>query len=479
MKDITPVILCGGAGARLWPLSRDLHPKQFQPVGGTGTQTFFQKTVLRHVEQGFKAPIVVSADHYARVVEQQLSAITRKARLILEPMPMGTGPAVLAAALTLAKVDPRALMLVAPSDHVIRGDVTTPIRAAATAAQAGHIVVFGVTPRYAETGYGYILDAGPVSGQSGLRHAGGFIEKPSQYRASELIAAGTAYWASGISLFTAETLIAEFAHLAPETLKAVKAAVIGAEDRCLSARSYAQAQSRATEQLIFENSRRILLAPLDVEWDDVGCWSSMQALGDHDDKGNQLEGDVISVDTKNSMVRAGGKLVAVVGMSDLILVDTPDALLVTRRGRCQNVRQVVETLKKAHRQEARGLPQDPTQRVPADQNWGESLRLSNAGQVDMSLLRLRGGASLHVKGTPERQIVLLSGRLNVTQDGASKWLKERGQLELKTGESAHLENPDETTVEALMMTHRKPSESVNKVVQPVPEQARKIIERRV
>lgn len=270
------------------------------------------------------------------------------------------------------------------------------------------------------------------------------------------MSSGSAYWASGISMFTAETIIAEFARFAPDTLRAVKAAVTAAQGDVLSQSSYAQAASGSTEQMVFENSARMLLAPLDVDWDDVGCWTSMHAIGEHDSEGNLMRGDVVSVDTQNSMVRAEDKLVAVVGVSDLIVVDTPDALLVTRRGRCQSVRQVVDRLKQSRRKEGHQFAHDPTQRPPADHSWGESLRLKQAGQVDMSLLRIAGGSAIHLTGTPERQIILLSGRINVARGARNSWLNPRDQLRLGRGEQAQLENPDETEVEALMMTHRAP-----------------------
>lgn len=194
----------------------------------------------------------------------------------------------MAAALTLARKTPNALMLVAPSDHVIKGDVTRAVKAARSAAQSGHIVVFGIPPRYAETGFGYILDQGAVAGMEGVRHCGGLVEKPSHFKASQLIASNAAFWASGISLFTADTLIAEFARFAPETLKAMKAAVCGARENLLSRPSYAQASIGSTEQMIFERSARMLRAPLDVEWDDVGCWTSMHAIGNQDAKPSKI-----------------------------------------------------------------------------------------------------------------------------------------------------------------------------------------------
>jgi mannose-1-phosphate guanylyltransferase/mannose-6-phosphate isomerase len=437
-------------------MSRDLNPKQFQPVEGFGSQSFFQQTVLRHATRTFAKPLVVSASHYAETVADQLHEIGQTAQVLLEPVARGTGPAVLAAALTLARTSPKALMLVAPSDHVIKGDMSTAISAAKSAALGGHIVVFGVTPRYAETGFGYVLDAGPVMGHDGLRRSGGFVEKPSHYKASELIASESAYWASGLSLFTAETLIAEYAKFAPSTLDAVKAALSGSDRSELSAPSYMRAQNTSTEQLIFQNSERLMLAPMDVEWDDLGCWTSMHSIGARDPNGNLLQGDVLSVQSKNSMVRGDDKLVALVGVSDLIVVDTPDALLVTKRGRCQNVRKVVESLKQARRQEVRAFPHDPVQTVPQDHGWGESLRLKQAGQVDMSLLRVAAGHVVHLTGACERQVMLLSGRVNVARGGHNSWLSAREQLVLAEGEQAHLENPDDKEVEALVMNHRTP-----------------------
>lgn len=465
MKNITPIILCGGTGARLWPMSRDMKPKQFQPVDGVGTQTFFQRTVLRHVAPGFAAPVVVSGARYQGEVRGQLAEIGKSANILLEPMARGTGPAVLAAALLAARKDPKSLLLVAPSDHLINGDLCAAVRGAADAALSGHIVVFGIAPRYPETGYGYIQDAGPVSGQSGLRKCGGFVEKPSHYKAAQLLASKAAYWASGLSLFTAETLINEFRKFAPETLDAVKAALTAEVDGLMSGVSYAQAQSGATETLIFERSARMLLAPLDLEWDDVGSWSAMHAIGMQDGEGNLLQGDVLSVDTQNSMVRSDGKLVAVVGMSDLILVDTPDALLVTRRGRCQDVRQVVEALKQARRSEGHRFTHDRAAVPATGQPWRQNLKLSQAGDVDMSLMRIPGGSGVHLSGQPERQLIVLSGRLSASQDGQSRWLRARDQLVLTQGDTAHLENPDDTEVEALMLCHRSCARAASKVQQ--------------
>ena len=357
MKSITPLILCGGSGARLWPLSRQSHPKQFQPLRGDGAQSFFQKTVARHAGRGFTRPIVVSAVGYRDQIRESLRNMGRSAQVILEPSAQGTGPAVLAAALVAARQDPRSLLLVSPSDHMIRGDMSSAIQASVSAALAGHIVVFGIKPRYAETGYGYVLDAGPVAGFEVLRKSGGFVEKPSQYRASELLASGSSFWASGISLFTAETIINEFARVAPKTLQAVRASLPeGHSDEITLGRSnYLQAYKSSTEVLIFENSERLLLAPVDVDWSDVGCWTSMHRMGRKDGRGNVLEGDILARDTKNSYVRSDGKLVAVVGMQDVIVVDTEDALLVTRRGQCQDVARVVDELRLRRRTEGDGF----------------------------------------------------------------------------------------------------------------------------
>ncbi|MEO0916898.1 MAG: sugar phosphate nucleotidyltransferase, partial [Pseudomonadota bacterium] len=318
-------------------MSRTQSPKQFQPVAGKGSLTFFQATVQRHRIKGFGRPVIVTAAQHAKLVSRQLQEIQCDATVICEPMARNTGPAVLAAAMVIEGETPGALMLVAPSDHIIQGNLNTPILAMRKAAADGRIVTFGIKPTYPETGYGYISDGGAFSTYDGLHRVAQFIEKPPLSRARALMQTGCAYWASGISLYGANTIIAEFSRLDKATFKAVRHAIdrgdAGHFGLLLHSDSFRRATNEPTERIVFEHSKSVALAPLDVEWSDVGCWTSMHAIGTPDEAGNVCQGDVISVGTTNSLVRSEDRLVAVVGMSDVIVVDTPDAVLVTARGK--------------------------------------------------------------------------------------------------------------------------------------------------
>ncbi len=354
MSTIHPVILCGGVGTRLWPLSREQQPKQFQPINADGV-TFFQATVQRHSSRLFDKPVILVNQRHLATVNRQMRALMMDAMVIGEPCSRNTGPALLAASLYLVEENPDAILLALPSDHVIDGDLEPSMAAALPAVKDGLIVTFGITPRYPESGYGYIIDGGVFIGYEGVRKAQRFVEKPPVEIAEALIADGGAYWASGITLFRAQTLIDEYRRIAPETLHAVQEAKRSAERSgsgvILEATAFVQASNESTESAIFEHTELMALFPADVQWDDVGAWSAFHTIGAKDTTGNVTSGDVVLVDTENSYVRGGNKLIAVVGLSDVIVVDTPDALLVTSRSASQKVKKVVETLAKTSRPE--------------------------------------------------------------------------------------------------------------------------------
>ncbi|MHA7876526.1 mannose-1-phosphate guanylyltransferase [Roseivivax sp.] len=352
---VNPVILSGGMGTRLWPMSRVRQPKQFQPIDGADGRSFFQETVLRHTSALFEAPIVVASEAERELLFDQVSGIGAEARFIGEPVGRNTGPAVLAAALSLYARDPQALLLVLPSDHIIEGDMDAYVRAMVAPARAGHIVLFGIVPRYPETGFGYISSGAEYPEHPGLHAVEGFIEKPEAERAQQLVDQGDTFWSSGISMMRADVLIEEFARHDPETLTAVQEAVLlGSRDRdgqVLEAESFARAKDDPTERLIFEKSDRVSVVPVDVLWSDVGAWPAIHSLGEKSDDGNVETGSVVTLDTRNSLIRASDKLVAVVGMEDVIVVDTPDALLVTNHENAQKVKEAVGELKKRDRSE--------------------------------------------------------------------------------------------------------------------------------
>ena len=449
MQDIRPIILCGGTGSRLWPMSRTQSPKQFQPVAGTGSLTFFQTTVQRHRSKGFGKPVIVTAAQHYRTVQQQLSEIQCDATVICEPMARNTGPAVLAAAMVIEAETPDALMLILPADHIIEGNLNTPILAMRQAASDGLIVTFGITPTYPETGYGYITDGGAFANYGGLHRVAEFVEKPPLSKAATLVGTGCAYWASGISLYATTTIIQEFTRLDKTSLDAVGQAVTMGEwtGNCLMlhADSFRKATNEPTERVIFERAKSVAFAPLDVDWSDVGCWTSMHAIGTADADGNVLTGDVISVNSKNTLVRGGKRLVAVVGVSDVIVVDTPDAVLVTARGQCQDVKKVVETLKAESRRES-------VRHLARDHHWGKSEHVMTSRDHDMTMISINPGSSITVDPLPGRQIIAGRGGLAVFDGLRNRTLGKGERAMLDVLDRTKLTNTSSDRIDVILVT---------------------------
>ncbi|WP_406736532.1 mannose-1-phosphate guanylyltransferase [Thioclava sp. GXIMD4215] len=422
---IRPTVLCGGMGSRLWPMSRVEQPKQFQSVNGRGGATFFQETVQRHTGKEFGDPIVVTNARQTAIVKRQLRDIQKTGQIIGEPMGRNTGPAVLAAALYALRDDRDAKLLVLPSDHIISGDINTIITAMLPAAEAGQIITFGVIPTYAETGYGYITDGGAYDHFSGLHRVLRFVEKPPAEVALKMLEDGQSYWASGISMLRADLLVEEFAKFDPQTLAAVSDALAHASEDQLGAsvleeNAFGKAANEPTERLIFERSEHISLAPLPgIDWNDVGAWNSVHSISDQKENGNVTFGDVVTHDTANSLIRSEDRLVAVIGLDDVIVVDTPDALLLANRERSQDVKLVVEQLKKNKRNEV------ISHRL-RDVTWGQSETLRSQGDCEMEMMRVESGAKLTVNGTGEGRSILtmISGQGECTLPEGERTLFE-------------------------------------------------------
>jgi mannose-1-phosphate guanylyltransferase / mannose-6-phosphate isomerase len=402
-RQIYPIVLCGGMGSRLWPMSRVEQPKQFQPVAGAGSSTFFQTTLQRHRGEAFAEPVVVTNARHGAIVDRQMRELQLPGIVLAEPAGRNTGPAVLAAALSLVERDPDAVMLVLPSDHIIKGDLNATITSMQSAANDGRIVTFGVVPQYPETGYGYIMDGGGFRNYPGLHRVSQFVEKPAYDKALQLMTTGFSYWASGISLFRADTIIEEYTRFDPATVAAVRAALAqasrkdktagGREHVLLEESAFGAATSEPTERAVFERSEAIALAPLPgIEWDDVGAWNAVHQISERTSDGNAITGDVIAMGTKNSLIRGNDRLVAVVGMTDIIVVDTPDALLVTNREHSQDVKKLVEKLMSEARPQVRS-------HVTRDTSWGQVEMLTRAQGYDMRLLSVHAGASVKISGS--------------------------------------------------------------------------------
>lgn len=453
MNKIHPLILCGGMGSRLWPMSRQHQPKQFQPINGAGSLTYFQTTVQRHRGPLYEDPIVVTNLRHADLASQQLADIQSTGLVIAEPLGRNTGPAVLAAALALLPRDPAALILVLPADHIILGDLNTTIAAMRGAANAGRIVTFGITPGYAETGFGYIIDGGADTGHPGLRDVARFVEKPAFDLAQDLIAAGTAYWASGISLFRADVICAEFQHFDPATFAAVSHALRLSKPRSngmlLDKTSFAQATDVPTERAVFERSAAISMAPIAVKWDDVGAWAAVYDVNLKTAEGNVTSGDVMAVDTTNSLIRSDGRLVVVVGMQDVIVVDTKDALLVTDRAHAQQVKQVVETLKADGRAEV-------VSHLYHTRPWGGTEALLQDAGYKLEMLTLRPGSTMQINGhgLGDSFLSVVAGEGSYLEDDAilKRPLALGAMLAIDRDTEVSLTNTQTTDLQALLLS---------------------------
>jgi mannose-1-phosphate guanylyltransferase len=341
---ITPVILSGGSGTRLWPLSRSQRPKQLLAL--TGERTMLQMTAARCTDRArFGAAIIVTNALHASEIAVQLDQ-DRPAAIILEPAGRNTAPAIALAALESA---PDAPLLVMPSDHVI-DDVAAfhaAIEAAMPLVEQGWLVTFGITPDKPETGYGYIRRGEAVT--AGVQKVDAFIEKPDLARAQAYLAEGNYSWNGGIFLFRADAYLAALERFEPDMLAAVRASLAGAarEGSMIlpAAEAFLSARSESIDYAVMEKADRVAVVPVEMGWSDVGSWDALHLLGVPDDKGNVLQGDVVSIDSSGCMIRSEGPVVTVAGVSDLIVVATRDAVMILPRGSSQEVKKIVEALK--------------------------------------------------------------------------------------------------------------------------------------
>lgn len=437
LATIQPVILSGGAGTRLWPLSREALPKQFLPLLGEGS--LLQQTCKRVHGAGFDAPIMlVNKDHRFLVGEQLQDIGIVPAALVLEPCVRNTAPAALIAALLAGHENPGKLLLLLPSDHLLKDTdaFKATVRTGAHAARAGHIVTFGIRPDRPETGFGYIA----TSGADQVLDVARFVEKPTLEVAQGYLRAGHYFWNAGIFLFSARTLIAEFERLAPDLLALCRDALAGAREDLdftwLDEAAYGRCQSVSLDYAVMEQAQSIKCVPLSADWSDLGTWPALWEAADKDEAGNATYGDVILQQTSNSYAYSEDALLCVLGLQDVIAVATRDAVLVASRGEAQAVKEVVDALKAAGRDEA-----VVQRRVYRPWGWYESLSQGEGFQVKCLMVKPGGQLSLQSHCHRAEHWVVVSGTAKVTVADKTTLMGKNESTYIPQGAKHRLENP--------------------------------------
>ncbi len=441
---LTPVILSGGAGTRLWPLSRELYPKQLLPL--TGARTMLQQTLLRLEGLTTAAPVVVCNEAHRFLVAEQLRQmrITPRATL-LEPFGRNTAPAIALAAHAALKgvgsdgnaVDP--VLLVLPADHVIRdvGAFHRAVRSAITAAEAGQLATFGVVARTPETAYGYI-QRGAVEG-AGFRIAR-FIEKPNSERAREFVQSGDYYWNSGMFVFRARRYLQELQRFQPEMARICEAAFRGAQADLdfirIAPAAFEACPADSIDYAVMEKTAEAVVVPLNANWSDVGSWSSLHEASDPDAHGNVIHGDVILEDTQGSYLYSESRLVAAVGLREHVVVETKDAVLVAPRNRVQDVKKLVQLLKERGRYE-HSLHRE------VFRPWGSYDSIESGGRFQVKCLKVKPGAALSLQMHHHRaeHWVVVAGTARITRGDEVFLLEENQSTYIPIGVKHRIENP--------------------------------------
>lgn len=442
---IHPVILSGGSGTRLWPLSRQAYPKQLLPL--MSERTMLQETTSRTMsDPGFAAPIVVCSDEHRFLIAEQLQEAGIEPRhIVLEPVARNTAPAATVAALLVVADDPDGVMLIQPSDHHIADPAAfrKAVASAMPAAKRDLLCTFGIHPTRAETGYGYVCPGPPVEGMEAIFHVERFVEKPSKDDAERYLAQGSYRWNSGIFLMSAALYLAELRRLQPEMVEACERAIADGRDDLdffrLDLDAFGRAPEMSIDHAVMEHTPRAAMVPVDMGWSDIGSWRSLREVKKTDEAGNVTEGDVILDRVRNSYIRGDGHLVAAIGVENLIVVATDDVILVADSGHSADVGKFVSRL--------RNRP-ERLHHTKVYRPWGFYQTVDVGERFQVKRIMVKPGAKLSLQMHHHRaeHWVVVSGTALTMCNGETRLLHENEATYIPAGATHRLENPGKVPV---------------------------------
>jgi mannose-1-phosphate guanylyltransferase/mannose-6-phosphate isomerase len=451
---LTPVILSGGAGTRLWPLSRELYPKQLLAL--TGDRTMLQQTALRLEGLSAAPPVIVCNDSHRFLVAEQLRQIDIEPRaMVLEPFGRNTAPAIALAAHAALRAgegdsDTDPVLLVLPADHVIR-DVPAflkAVRIALPAAEQGKLVTFGIVPSAPETGYGYIQRAKAeqrADGADGPHRIARFVEKPPADKAEQFVKSGDYYWNSGMFLFRARRYLQELERFAPEIARVCASAAAGAKSDLdftrIDSKVFESCPADSIDYAVMEKTAEAVVVPLDAGWSDVGSWAALHAASEADAHGNVARGDVIAEDSNGCYLYSESRLVAVVGLENHVVIETKDAVLVAPQDRVQDVKKLVFRLKEQGRYE-HSLHRE------VFRPWGSYDSIENGPRFQVKRLKVKPGATLSLQMHHHRAVhwIVVSGTARITRGDEVFLLEENQSTYIPVGVRHRIENPGKIPV---------------------------------
>jgi len=449
---IVPVILAGGSGTRLWPLSRELYPKQLLPL--VDERSMLQNTIMRlEGIESLAPPLVVCTENLRFMVAEQLLEMDVQAKIIIEPVGRDTSPAVAVAALEALDTGNDPILLVLPADHVIknREAFKQAVEAAVGHASNGKLITFGIVPTRPETGYGYIKRGDSLSkdeeGNVPIYNVSRFVEKPDSVTAQQYVDAGD-LWNSGMFMFRASRYMEELEKFAPEIAESVR--VAHKEKKAdldfirLGEKAFTRCPSKSIDYAVMEKTADAAVIPLDCDWSDVGSWTALWELGERDENGNVLHGNVLSKDCHNSYVHAANRLVALVGVDDHIVVETADAVLVVHKDKAQEVKAIVKSLKTENREEA-------ILHRKVYRPWGAYECVDSSERFQVKRIIVKPGASLSLQMHYHRaeHWVVVKGTARVTNGDKVITISENQSTYIPLGVKHRLENPGNIPLEII------------------------------